>query len=140
MSDDITEDKINGPITKENVDLVQQRAIEATQEAKRLKKEKFKQDIEQYFHDAFVNKHGVIVWLISSIVWFFIAFGTFYRYTKLYTVELVKTAYENELKKELEKPLIKANEEAAKIISDAKKKAQKIIDMANAEADSSDLE
>lgn len=140
MSDDLSDEKLTGPITQENVELVQQRAIEAAQEAKRLKKEKFKQDVKQYFHDAFVNKHGVIVWLISSVVWFFIAFGTFYHYTKLYTVDLVKTVYENELKKELEKPLIKANEEAAKIISDAKKKAQKIIDMAKTEADKTDSE
>lgn len=120
-------------ITRESVKVAAERLKSDTEALKKLKRQKIEQDIKNYFHDAFVNKHGVIVWLISSVVWFFIAFGAFMYYNKKYTTELVRACYENEIKKELEIPMAKARDEADKIIQDAKKKAQKIIDTASTE-------
>lgn len=104
-------------------------------ELKELKAKKRKQDIKNFFNEAFVNKHGVFVWLFSSVFWLLFCFVLFTRFTITYTEQIVQKCYENELKKELEAPILEANIEAEYILKEAREKAKKIINAAEAEID-----
>lgn len=104
-------------------------------ELKELKAKKRKQDIKIFLNEAFVNKHGVFVWLFSSVFWLFFCFFIFTRFTITYTEQIVQKCYENELKKELEAPILEANIEAENILKEAREKAKKIINAAKAETD-----
>lgn len=104
-------------------------------ELKELKAKKRKQDIKIFLNEAFVNKHGVFVWLFSSVFWLLFCFFIFTRFTITYTEQIVQKCYENELKKELEAPILEANIEAENILKEAREKAKKIINAAKAETD-----
>lgn len=104
-------------------------------ELKELKAKKRKQDFKNFLKDAFINKHGVFVWLFSSVFWLLFCFLLFTRFTITYTEQIVQKCYENELKKELEAPILEANIEAENILKEAREKAKKIINAAKAETD-----
>lgn len=101
---------------------------------KELKAKKRKQDLKNFFKEAFVNKHGVFVWIFSSVFWLLLCFLIFTKFTITYTEQIVQKCYEKELQKDLEEPLLQAHVEAEQIIKDARDKAKKIIETAKAES------
>lgn len=130
-NNEITETMINP--TSIDIETANIEARKKLNYVKELKAQKRKQDFKNFLKEAFVNKHGVFVWLFCSIFWFLLAFGIFTRLIITYTEQIVQKCYEKELKKELEEPLIQANLEADRIRKEAREQAEKIINAAKAE-------
>lgn len=138
MSDENTEEE--KLINPSSID-IETANIEARKKlnyVKELRAQKRKQDFKNFLRDAFVNKHGVFVWCFSCFFWLIVCFLIFTRLTVTYTEQIVQKCYEEQLKKDLEQPLIEANLEAERIIKEAREKAKKIIDTAKAETDVSE--
>lgn len=143
MPDKVNEEQREESKVKDDVDKNETTSFElqnAREEAekkvrfvKELAREKRRKEFKKFLAEAFINRQGVYVWAFSSVFWLCIVFTVFSIYTKKYTMQIVAKCYREQIEMESVKPILDAQEEADKIISEARKKAKLIIKAANTE-------